>query len=236
MATIAGTMMVLYASIVGSVIDGAMGHILAASLLSAPAVLMLAHIMIPEEDQLQQSQSQTQFQLAASSSSSMDAITQGTVSGIQLLVNIIAMLIVFVALVHLANQIFALIPFSGDEPLTLQRILGWIMAPLVWLTGIPWSEAPAAGALMGIKTILNEFLAYLQLAGMDSSVLSQHSKLIMLYSLCGFANLGSLGIMIGGMGAMAPERKDEIVELGFKSIIAGTLATLMTGAVAGMLI
>ena len=234
MATIAGTMMVLYASIVGSVIDGAMGHILTASFLSAPAVLMLAHIMIPEEQQ--QQQSQTQFELTASASSSMDAITKGTVNGIQLLVNIIAMLIVFVALVHLANQIFSLIPLSGDEPLTLQKVLGWLMAPLVWLTGIPWSEAPAAGALMGIKTILNEFLAYLQLAGMDNSVLSQHSKLIMLYSLCGFANLGSLGIMIGGMGAMAPERKDEIVELGFKSIITGTLATLMTGALAGMLI
>ncbi len=234
MATIAGTMMVLYASIVGSVIDGAMGHILTASFLSAPAVLMLAHIMIPEEEQ--QQQSQIQFELTASASSSMDAITKGTVSGIQLLVNIIAMLIVFVALVHLANQIFALIPLSGDEPLTLQKVLGWLMAPLIWLTGIPWSEAPAAGALMGIKTILNEFLAYLQLASMDSSVLSPHSRIIMLYSLCGFANLGSLGIMIGGMGAMAPERKDEIVELGFKSIIAGTLATLMTGALAGMLI
>ena len=166
----------------------------------------------------------------------MDAITKGTINGIQLLVNIISMLIVFVALVHLANQIFALIPVSGDEPFTLQKILGWMMAPLVWLTGIPWSEAPAAGALMGVKTILNEFLAYLQLAGMDNSVLSPHSKIIMLYSLCGFANLGSLGIMIGGMGAMAPQRKDEIVELGFKSIIAGTLATLMTGALAGILI
>lgn len=233
MATIAGTMMVLYASIVGSVIDGAMGHILTASLLSAPAVLMLAHIMIPEQ---QQSKSPTQLELTASASSSMDAITKGTINGMQLLINIIAMLIVFVALVHLANQIFALIPFSDNEPLTLQKILGWLMAPLVWLTGIPWSEAPAAGALMGIKTILNEFLAYLHLADMDNSVLSPHSKIIMLYSLCGFANLGSLGIMIGGMGAMAPERKDEVVELGFKSIIAGTLATLMTGALAGMLI
>ncbi len=233
MATIAGTMMVLYASIVGSVIDGAMGHILTASFLSAPAVLMLAHIMIPEE---QQSKSQTQFELTASASSSMDAITKGTLNGMKLLINIIAMLIVFVALVHLANQILALIPVSGNEPLTLQKILGWLMAPLVWLTGIPWSEAPAAGSLMGIKTILNEFLAYLQLAGMDNSVLSPHSKIIMLYSLCGFANLGSLGIMIGGMGAMAPDRKDEIVELGLKSIIAGTLATLMTGALAGILL
>ncbi len=233
MATIAGTVMVLYASIIGSIIEGAMGHILVASLLSAPAVLMLAHIIIPEQ---QSNHSETQYQLEKSASSSMDAITKGTVEGIQLLLNIIAMLIVFVALVHLANQIISLIPALGDEPLTLQKILGWIMAPLVWLTGIPWSEAQAAGALMGVKTILNEFIAYLQLAKMDSSILSQHSKIIMLYSLCGFANLGSLGILIGGLGVMAPERRGEIIELGFKSIITGTLATLMTGTLAGMLL
>ncbi len=233
MATIAGTVMVLYASIIGSIIEGAMGHILVASLLSAPAVLMLAHIIIPEQ---QSNHSETQIQLEKSASSSMDAITKGTVEGIQLLLNIIAMLIVFVALVHLANQIISLIPALGDEPLTLQKILGWIMAPLVWLTGIPWSEAQAAGALMGVKTILNEFIAYLQLAKMDSSILSQHSKIIMLYSLCGFANLGSLGILIGGLGVMAPERRGEIIELGFKSIITGTLATLMTGTLAGMLL
>ncbi|MCP4271971.1 MAG: nucleoside:proton symporter [Gammaproteobacteria bacterium] len=233
MATIAGTVMVLYASIIGSIIEGAMGHILVASLLSAPAVLMLAHIIIPEQ---QSNHSETQYQLEKSASSSMDAITKGTVEGIQLLLNIIAMLIVFVALVHLANQIISLIPALGDEPLTLQKILGWIMAPLVWLTGIPWSEAQAAGALMGVKTILNEFIAYLQLAKMDNSILSQHSKIIMLYSLCGFANLGSLGILIGGLGVMAPERRGEIIELGFKSIITGTLATLMTGTLAGMLL
>jgi len=233
MATIAGTVMVLYASIIGSIIEGAMGHILVASLLSAPAVLMLAHIIIPEQ---QSKHSETQFQLEKSASSSMDAITKGTVEGIQLLINIIAMLIVFVALVHLVNQIIGLFPTLGDEPLTLQKILGWIMAPLVWLTGIPWPEAQAAGALMGVKTILNEFIAYLQLAKMDSSILSQHSKIIMLYSLCGFANFGSLGILIGGLGVMAPERRDEIIELGFKSIITGTLATLMTGTLAGMLL
>ncbi len=233
MATIAGTVMVLYGSIISSIIEGAMGHILVASLLSVPAVLMLAHIIIPEQ---QSNHSETQFQLEKTASSSMDAITKGTIDGMQLLINIIAMLIVFVALVHLANQIIGLIPALGDEPLTLQKILGWIMAPLVWLTGIPWSEAQAAGSLMGVKTILNEFIAYLQLANMDSSILSQHSKIIMLYSLCGFANLGSLGIMIGGLGVMAPERRGEIIELGFKSIITGTLATLMTGTIAGMLL
>jgi len=233
MATIAGTVMVVYASIVSSVIEGAMGHILVASIISAPAVLMLAHIMIPEE---QHRHADIPTNLDKTASSSMDAITKGTINGIELLINIIAMLIVFVALVHLANQIIGLIPVSGSDALTLQKILGWLMAPIVWLTGIPWSEAQAAGSLMGIKTVLNEFIAYLQLAQMNDSVLSAHSKIIMLYSLCGFANLGSLGIMIGGLGVMAPERRGEIVELGFKSIIAGTLATLMTGSLAGILL
>jgi len=124
---------------------------------------------------------------------------------------------------------------STPGPLTLERLLGWFMAPVVWLMGIPWSEAQAAGSLMGIKTVLNEFLAYLQLAQLPAETLSPRSRLIMTYALCGFANLGSLGIMIGGMGTMVPERRGEIVALGGKSLVAGTLATCMTGAVVGVL-
>ena len=146
------------------------------------------------------------------------------------------MLIVFVALVHLLNQVIALLPDVAGEELSLQRILGWIMAPLVWLIGIPWSEAQVAGSLMGIKTVLNEFLAYLQLTRTSTDLLSERSQLIMTYAMCGFANFGSLGIMIGGLGVMVPERRDEIVTLGLKSLVAGTLATLMTGAVVGMMI
>jgi CNT family concentrative nucleoside transporter len=146
------------------------------------------------------------------------------------------MLVVLLALVTIANMLLGLFPDVLGAPLTLQRLLGWVMAPIVWLIGIPWHEAATAGALMGIKTVLNELLAYLELASLSQDALSERSRLIMTYALCGFANFGSLGIMIGGLGAMVPERRPEVVALGMKSILAGTLATLMTGAVAGMIL
>jgi CNT family concentrative nucleoside transporter len=167
---------------------------------------------------------------------SMDAITKGTVDGINLLINIIAMLIVLVALVTLANLVLGLLPGLGGQPVTLQLLLGYIMSPIVWLMGVPWSESITAGSLMGTKTVLNELIAYSNLAKLPEGELSPHSTLIMTYALCGFANFGSLGIMIGGLGSMVPERKSEVIALGFKSIISGTLATCMTGAVVGILL
>jgi CNT family concentrative nucleoside transporter len=166
----------------------------------------------------------------------MDAISRGTLDGIQLLINIVAMLVVLVALVSLANQLLGWLPSIGGEPLTLQRMLGWVMAPVVWLIGIPWAEAQTAGSLMGVKTVLNELLAYIDLAKLPEEALSPRSRLIMTYALCGFANFGSLGIMIGGLGALVPERRGEVVALGMKSILAGTLATLMTGAVVALVL
>jgi CNT family concentrative nucleoside transporter len=232
MATIAGTMMVLYASILGDTIPEALGHILSASLISAPAALLVARLMVPETAE------PTSGALVPpqEATSSMDAITRGTLAGLKLFLNIIAMLIVLVALVHLANLIIGLLPDIAGEPLTLQRILGWLMSPVVWLMGIPWAEAHTAGGLMGVKTILNEFIAYLEMAALPEGTLSERSLLIMTYALCGFANLGSLGIMLGGMCAMAPERREEIVGLGMKSIVAGTIATCMTGAVVGIVV
>ena len=168
--------------------------------------------------------------------SSMDAITKGTVQGIQLLLNIIAMLIVLVALVYLVNLILGLLPNIGGDPITLQKLLGYIMAPVVWLMGIPWNETLTAGSLMGTKTILNELIAYIDMSNLTQGALSPKSLLIMTYAMCGFANPGSLGIMIGGMGTIAPERRNEIISLGFRSIVAGTLATCMTGAVVGILL
>jgi CNT family concentrative nucleoside transporter len=141
-----------------------------------------------------------------------------------------------VALVSLLNQILSLMPEVSAEPISLQRLLGWLMAPLAWLMGIPWSEAVTAGSLLGTKTVLNELLAYLDLAQLPKEGLSDHSRLILTYALCGFANFGSLGIMLGGLGAMVPERRGEIVALGMKSIVAGTLATLLTGTLAGLVI
>jgi CNT family concentrative nucleoside transporter len=155
---------------------------------------------------------------------------------VQLLIQIVAMLIVLVALVYLANAILGRLPDVDGAPLTLQRVLGWLFAPLAWTAGVPWSEVPAAGALLGTKTALNEFIAYIELAKLPPGTLSDRSRLLMTYALCGFANFGSLGILIGGMGAMVPERRGEIVELGMKSIAAGTIATCMTAAVVGLFI
>ena len=231
MATIAGTVMVLYASVLTGVIDDAIGHILTASIISVPAALTIAGILIPSREE---TEADDPVGLQVQYRSSVEAVTRGTVDAIPLFLNILAMLVVFVALVTIANQLLGLLPEIDNAPLTLQRLLGWLMAPVVWLIGIPWSEAQNAGSLMGIKTILNELLAYLELAAMPEAALSDRSRLIMTYALCGFANLGSLGIMLGGLGAMAPERRAEIAALGMRSILAGTLATLMTGATVGM--
>jgi len=231
MATIAGTVMVLYASILSKTIPGVMGHILTASIISVPAAITISKLMVPETGKL------TSGELTApeKASGSMDAVTKGTLQGVELLINIVAMLVVLVALVYLVNLILGLLPEIGGQQITLQRIMGIIMAPVVWLMGVPWQEATAAGSLMGTKTILNEFLAYLDLSRLAPGTLSPKSILIMTYAMCGFANPGSLGIMIGGMGTIAPTRRGEIVELGFRSIIAGTLATCMTGAVVGII-
>ena len=231
MAGIAGTVMVLYASILKSIMPDVMAHILIVSIISIPAAIMISKVMVPENG----GRTAGRISPPRQATSAIDAITQGTMEGISLLINIVAMLIVFVALVYLTNRLLGLLPGPGGQPITLQRLLGFLMAPVVWLIGIPWSEAQTAGGLMGTKTILNEMLAYLDMAKLPPGALSPKSKLIMIYALCGFANLGSLGIMIGGMGSMAPERRSEIISLGIKSIISGTLATLLTGAIVGLI-
>jgi CNT family concentrative nucleoside transporter len=206
-----------------------LGHLLIASIISTPAAIAVALLMVPT---VPEDGPPTEGELVPpqEARSAMDAITRGTVDGVSLLVNIIAMLVVLVALVALVNQALALLPQMGGAPVTMQRVLGYVMAPLVWAMGIPWAEAPTAGALMGTKTVLNEFIAYLDLARLPEGTLSPRSRMLMLYALCGFANFGSLGIMIGGLGTMCPERRAEIVGLGLKSIVAGTLATCLTAA------
>lgn len=230
MAGIAGTVMVIYASILGPVIPDALGHILIASIISAPAAIVISVLMVP----LSGAPTSGEFVPAQQASSSMDAITHGTLDGLALLLNIIALLVVLVSLVTLANLTLEVLPAIGGKPITLQRILGVLLAPLAWLVGVPSSEAPAAGALLATKTVLNEFIAYIDLAHLPDGTLSLRSRMIMTYALCGFANFGSLGILIGGLATMAPQRRDEVVALGLKSIVAGTLATCMTGAVVGM--
>jgi CNT family concentrative nucleoside transporter len=231
MAGVAGTVMALYAGIIGPRVPGALGHILAASFISAPAAIVFAVLMVPPRG----APTGSQVELPRLDGSSMDAITRGTAEGLQLLLNIVAMLVVLVALVALANGLLGLLPHGGT-PWSLQRLLGWLMAPLAWLAGVGWAEAGTAGALLGTKTVLNELVAYLDFAALPADALSERSRVIMTYALCGFANLGSLGIMIGGLTTMVPERRAEILELGPRTLVAGTLATLSCGAVVGMLI
>ena len=233
MAGVAGTVLALYATIIGPVVPGAAGHLIVASVISVPAALMLSELMVP--DHLDTAVAgDADIVIEDPPRSSMDAIAQGTREGIDLLVNVTAMLIVVVALVALANQMLGFFTAPFGATLTFEQILGWAFAPLAWLIGIPWAECTRAGALLGVKTVLNEFVAYLQLAGTGHGVLSERSRLILTYALCGFANVGSLGIMIGGMAAMVPQRRSEIASLGARTLISGTLATLMTAAVVGL--
>jgi concentrative nucleoside transporter, CNT family len=232
MAGVAGTVMVIYASLLSAVVPDAIGHILSASLITAPAAIVVAALMVPPEG----TPTAGILDSTQEAKSAMDAITRGTIDGLALLLNIVAMLIVLIALVTLANLALGTLPEIGGKMITLQRLLGLAMAPVVWLTGIPWGEATTAGALMGTKTVLNEFIAYVDMAQLPAGTLSERSRIIMTYALCGFANFGSLGIMIGGMATMAPERRDEIVGLGMRSIVSGTLATLTAGAVVGIIL
>ncbi len=231
MAGIAGTVMVLYGIILKGAVPDAIGHILIVSFISAPAAIAFSALMVPHVGEV------TDGKIATGNtvSSTMDAITQGTVEGVSIFINIIAMLLVLTALIAIVNQLFGFLPNVDGKPITLQGIFGWVMAPIVWLTGIPWSEAQAAGGLMGTKTVLNEFIAYLDMAKLPAGTLSPRSNVIMTYSLCGFANFASLGILIGGMGTMCPERRSEIIDLGYKCLIAGTLSTLSCGALVGII-
>ena len=200
MATVAGTVLVLYATALTDVVANPVGHLLTASLLSAPAAVLIARVMVPGDVETAGG-SVTPERLYESS---VDAITRGTLDGLTLLLNIVATLIVIVALVHLANALLALLPDLAGAPITLERLLGYVMAPIAWLMGIPWSEAVAAGSLLGVKIVLNELIAYFSLAGLPEGTLSERSRLIMTYALCGFANFASLGILIAGIGAMVP--------------------------------
>ncbi len=234
MAGVAGTVLALYATVLEPTLPGAAGHLIVASVISVPAALMLSALMVPDAGPPPgDAEAATDIVIEDPPRSGMDAIAQGTREGIELLVNVTAMLIVIVALVALANQLLGFFTQPFGLKLTFEQMLGWVFAPLAWLIGIPLAECAKAGSLLGVKTVLNELVAYLQLAGTGADALSERSRLLLTYALCGFANFGSLGIMIGGMVAMAPARRAEIVSLGAKTLISGTLATLMTAAVVG---
>ncbi len=234
MAGIAGTVLVIYATLLGPIIPDAAAHFVIASVMGAPAAILVSLIMVPER--AARRAGGEIIEVGKVAASTMDAIVRGTAAGLELLLNICAMLIVLVALVHLANAIIAgILPEMAGAPITLQRLLGYAMAPVCWLIGIPWAEATTAGALMGVKTVLNEFIAYVELSKLPPEALDARSRLIMLYAMCGFANFGSLGIMIAGLSTMAPERRDDVLSLGPKSILSGTIATCLMAAIVGVL-
>jgi CNT family concentrative nucleoside transporter len=233
MAGIAGTVLVLYATLLAPLIPDAPAHFVIASVLGAPAAILISLIMVPETSGKLTGGALDDPERDASGS--MDAIVKGTTAGLELLLNIVAMLIVLVALVHLVNAMLGLLPEIGGAGISLQRLLGIVMAPVCWLIGLPWEQAVTAGGLMGTKTVLNELIAYVEFSRLAPDALDARSRLIMLYAMCGFANFASLGIMVGGFGVMAPERRAEINSLGLKSIVSGTLTTCLMGAVVGVL-
>jgi CNT family concentrative nucleoside transporter len=232
MAGVAGTVMVLYASVLAPLIPNALGNILIASVISTPAGLAVAALLVPFGTV---KASEASLVMPDTPVSALDALVKGTIDGVPVLVGIMATLLVAIALVALLNAAFGLLPNWDGEPVTLQRLVALPFQPVMWLIGLSWDETGAAAALMGTKTVLNEFVAYLNFAALPEATFTPRSRVILTYALCGFANFGSLGIMIGGLGVMIPERRHEVVALGLRAILSGTLATCMSGAVAGML-
>jgi CNT family concentrative nucleoside transporter len=227
LATVAGTVMFIYATILAPAVPGALGHIIVASIISLPAAILVSKLMIPYDSAIDTDPGE-----GLRYESSMDALAQGTQDGLRVYLGIIAMLIVMVALVALTNRMLGVLPPAGGAAITLERLLGLAFAPVAWLLGVPWAEAATGGALLGTKTVLNEFIAYVQLAHTDT--LEPRSRLILVYALCGFANPGSVGIMIAGVTALVPERRAEVIDLSARALVSGTLATFMTGAVIGL--
>ena len=233
MSTISGGVMVVYTTMLTNLYGPTLiGHFLTASLISVPAAIMYANIMMPSN---QKTEDQSAIEKSQLYRSTMDALTRGTQDGLQIVLSVAAMLVVLISLVSLVNYSLEALPMVAGEPLSLQRMAGWIFSPIAWCMGIPWAEAQLGGSLLGVKTILNEFVAYVDLAAIDASDLSERSRIIMLYALCGFANLSSVGILLSGMGAMIPERKDDLIAVSGKALIAATLASCFTGLVVGII-
>lgn len=233
LATVAGSTMVAYAMILKATLPNAAAHVLVASIVSAPAGVLLARIMIPEKPG--QGGAYADYSSDLLYDSSIDAISKGVADGLQVVLNISAILIVFVALVAIANNLLGILPLWDGQPVTLERMLGVIFAPLAWALGIEWADAAKGGYLLGVKLMLTEFIAFINLGTMPVGAMSERSKMIMTYALCGFANIGSVGITVSGMGVLMPERRKEIIGLVWKALFAGFLATCMTAAVVGLM-
>lgn len=235
MATVAGSVLLSYVSILGG--GDFAGHLVTASLLSAPAGLLVAKVMLPEKERPVTAQT-VGTRIETDSVNVIDAAATGALNGLRLAAYVGTMLVAFVALIALSNDVLASLGgLAGVPDLTLQKILGWLLAPFAWLMGIPWEDARSVGSMLGMKTILNEFFAYQELGrAIQAGEISERAAIVASYALCGFANLGSLAILLGGIGGIAPERRQDVARLGMRAILAGTLATMMTGCMAGMLL
>jgi len=231
LATVAGSTMVAYATVLKSVLPNAAAHVIVASVLSAPAGVLLARIVVPEKPG--QAALEVDYTSLLKYESSIDAISKGVADGLMVVLNISAILIVFVAFVAIGNSILTIIPPIGGAPVTIERILGILFSPLAWTLGIDWAEAPKAGYLLGVKLMLTEFIAFIELGRIPVAEMTERTRMIMTYALCGFANVGSVGITVSGMGILMPERRNEIISLVWKALLAGFLATCMTAAVVG---
>jgi CNT family concentrative nucleoside transporter len=230
MATISGAILVLYATTLRAVLPNAVGHMIVASLVSLPAAVLLARLMVPPETAASSAAVEPQLAYAGS----MDAIVRGAMEGVQLMLAVIGIIITLFALVNLADQALALFGPVADAPLTLRRVFGWAFAPAMWAIGVPWEQAGAAGSLMGTKAVLNEYVAYLDLAALPPGTLDPRSLVIVTYALCGVANLASVGLLLSTIGTLAPERRADVAGLGLKSWAAGNMASLLTGAMIGL--
>lgn len=233
LATVAGSTMVAYATLLAPTLRDAAGHVLVASIISAPAGVLLSRIMVPEAEGV--TGSETDFGSDLTYDSSVDAISRGIVDGLQVVLNVSATLIVAVGLVALVNVILGAFPAVNGAPLTVERMLGVLMMPLAWSMGIPWRESGQAGLLLGVKAVLTEFVAFIRLAETPAEAISPRSRMILTYALCGFANVASVGIVVSGLGVLMPARRKEVLDLSWKSLYAGFLATIMCGAVVGAL-
>lgn len=234
MATISGAILVLYATTLSATVPNAVGHMIVASLISLPAAVLVARLMVPPAAADADEQPAERVEPDLRYEGSMDALIRGTMEGVKLALAVIGIIIVVFALVNLVDQVLALLPLVEGAPITLRRALGWLLAPVMWTIGVPWDQAPAAGSLMGTKAVLNEYVAYLDLAATPPGTLDPRSLLIVTYALCGVANLASVGLIVSTISTLAPERRSEVAGLGMKSWLAGNMVSLMTGAVIGL--
>ena len=234
MACVSGSTMVAYATILKDVLPGAAAHVLTASIISAPAGVLLARIIVPRDAAIEQAQAYDPL-AAKKYDSSIDALIKGTTDGLQIMLNVGATLIVFVALTAMVNKILGGFGDVAGAPLSVERGLGILFSPLAWAIGVPWKDAPTAGSLLGVKLVLTEFTAFIRMGAIPLDGMDPRSRVLMTYALCGFANVASVGINLAGFSVLAPERRNEIVGMVWKAMMAGFLATCLTASIVGLL-